>query len=88
MVLETRDELVAAKQQRDILARTSLERCALKRTLERNGDPVAIGGRFRLGDERAILFGNCLQRLIDFGVGYEDAMASLGLLARLVTPRP
>jgi natural product biosynthesis luciferase-like monooxygenase protein len=26
--------------------------------------------------------------LIDFGVGYEDAMASLGLLARLVTPRP
>ena len=69
VLLEARDKSTRAEQYRHIVAGTAVERLAIHRALERNRHAVAVCRAFGLGDERAVLFGERLQRLIDLGVG-------------------
>ena len=60
MILEPRDKLAGADQQRHILAGAAVERRAVDRALERNRDPISLFRRFGLGDERPVLLGDRL----------------------------
>ena len=70
VVLEAGNELAGAHDERHVLAGAAFERRALERTFKIDGDAVAVGGAFGLGDERTILIGDRLQRLIDLFVGH------------------
>ena len=70
ILFEAGNELAGAHDERHVLAGAAFERRALERTFKIDGDPVAIGGAFGLGDERTILIGDRLQRLVDLFVAH------------------
>ena len=70
VILEAGNELGRAEHDRHAFGGTTLERLAILGALERHRDPIALFGRFGLGDKWPVGVGDPLQRLVNFGIGH------------------